>query len=563
MLLAAPAPHDEAAALIRGKLPATRRLFDAMAPELQAAAVVITGVEDLHAIERVRNLVAGIPEGEDWDDAKREIAAEIDAWLDDEEASERRAELILRSHGYAAYAKSNWAALEEQQYIFPWRKYQTAQDERVRGTHAALDGLIAPADSPFWRSHTPPWEFGCRCDVVGLTNADVKDLRKADLRNPDGKPAMKFVDRGPELEALELGHLYRDGVMNFVARNPDGFKFDPEGGIVTLDMLKGLRKRVGPKLWDGFADWARNAAVPGQGSAWDYLTKPPRRRKAAIVPPPVVPPAPPSSSPATQPPTPVVPVPPTPAPAATPSPVPAPAPKMSKVEKVREQIRTAAYKTEQGLGSTAKGNANTSAILRNGVHVVFKSKSGEYPREIRPGIKARTQYKREIAASIIDEYLGTGMVPPVAEITWKGDVGSAMLFQVGLTEGQVPPNYLKYAGHAFPRSLRERWQLFDDVVGHLDRHGGNWLTDGKAVSLIDNGLCLSEIPVYNISGSWTRFPGPLDQEPLSAKSAKRLNDFKSKRAEIDAKLAPLISQPAIDSMWLRVETMLRTNKHGL
>ena len=63
MLLTTPVPHEEAARLIRGKLPATRKLFDAMAPELQAAAVVITGVEDLHAIERVRNLVAEIPEG--------------------------------------------------------------------------------------------------------------------------------------------------------------------------------------------------------------------------------------------------------------------------------------------------------------------------------------------------------------------------------------------------------------------------------------------------------------------------------------------------------------------
>lgn len=281
MLLTTPAPHDEAARLIRGKLPATRQIFDAMAPELQAAAVVITGVEDLHAIERVRNLVAGIPEGEDWELAKDRIIGELMPWLKDDEAAERRAELILRSHGYAAYSKANWAALEDQREVFPWRKYQTAQDERVRGTHAALDGVIAPADSPFWRSHTPPWEFGCRCDVVGLTDEDVKGLRGSNLRTAEGKPAIKIIDRGPELEALEDGHLYRDGVMNFVARNPDGFKFDPEAGIVTLDMLKGLKKRVGARIWDGFQDWARNAAIPGAGDAWSYLTKPARKRNVA------------------------------------------------------------------------------------------------------------------------------------------------------------------------------------------------------------------------------------------------------------------------------------------
>jgi SPP1 gp7 family putative phage head morphogenesis protein len=279
MLLTTPVPHAEAARLIRGKLPATRKLFDAMAPELQAAAVVITGVEDLHAIERVRNLVAEIPEGGDWELAKDQIITELMPWLQDDEAAANRAELILRSHGYAAYAKANYAALEDQIEIFPWRKYQTAQDERVRGTHAALDGVIAPANSPFWRAHTPPWDFGCRCDIVGLTDEDVKGLRGSNLRTAEGKPALKIIDPGPELDALEQGNLYRDGVMNFVARNPDGFKFDPEGGLVTLEMLKGLKKRVGAKIWDGFAAWARNASVPGSGNAWDYLTKPVRKRK--------------------------------------------------------------------------------------------------------------------------------------------------------------------------------------------------------------------------------------------------------------------------------------------
>lgn len=274
-------PHEEAARSIRGKLPVTRRIWDAMGPELRGASFSITGVEDLHAIERVRNLVAQVPEGTDWDETKDAVAAELVAWLDDEEASERRAELILRSHGYAAYSKSNFEALEAESDIFTWRKYQTAQDELVRGSHAALDGLILPADSPFWIDHTPPWEFGCRCDAVGMTDEDVEEIRFRLARNitPIERPKFMIVDRGAELAALEAGHLYRDGVMNFVARNPDGFRFDPRGGIVTVDMLQGLRKRVGPKVWDGFADWARNAEVPGEGDVWSYLTKPPRKKR--------------------------------------------------------------------------------------------------------------------------------------------------------------------------------------------------------------------------------------------------------------------------------------------
>lgn len=281
MLLTRPIPHTEAADLVRGKLPVTRRIFDALQPELKATALVITGVEDLRAIERVRNITAGIPEGGDWDEAKNRILAELAPWIDDEEAAERRAELLLRSHAYAAYATANYRALEEQSDIFTWRKYQTAQDERVRGTHAALDGLIAPSSSPFWRDHTPPWDFGCRCDIVGLTDDDVEELRQtgSQILTEDGKPGIKIIEPGTdELTALEQGNLFRDQTMHFVARDPDHYIFDPEAPLINIAMLEGMKKRVGPRAWAAFQDWARDAEVPGVGPVWDWMTRKPRKR---------------------------------------------------------------------------------------------------------------------------------------------------------------------------------------------------------------------------------------------------------------------------------------------
>lgn len=281
MLLTTPVPFTEAANLLRNKLPVTRAIFDAMLPELRAAAVVITGVEDLRAIERVRNIAAGIPEGEDWDAAKDRIIAELDPWLNDPDAAERRAELLLRSHAYAAYSTMNYRALQEQSDIFTWRKYQTAQDERVRGTHRALDGVIAPASSPFWRDHTPPWDFGCRCDVVGLTDDDVEELRKtgSQIRDEEGKPAIMIIEPGTaELDALEQGNLFRDQTMHFVARDPEHYLYDPEAPLITVAMLKDMQARVGPKAWAAFQAWARNAEVPGIGPVWNWMIRPPRQR---------------------------------------------------------------------------------------------------------------------------------------------------------------------------------------------------------------------------------------------------------------------------------------------
>ena len=42
--------------------------------------------------------------------------------------------------------------------------------------HAALHGLVFKWDDPFWDSHTPPWDYGCRCYVVPLTEAQVRRM---------------------------------------------------------------------------------------------------------------------------------------------------------------------------------------------------------------------------------------------------------------------------------------------------------------------------------------------------------------------------------------------------
>ena len=274
MILTEPIPFTEAADLIRNRPPLTRDLFDAVQPELQALSFVITGVEDLATIERVRNLTAALPEGADWDEQKAEIIKELEPWLEDKDAAERRAELLLRSHGFAAYSTMSYRSLEEQRDIFTWRKYQTAQDERVRGSHAALNGVIAPASSPFWRDHTPPWEFGCRCDVVGLTDDDVEDLRQtgSEIKTEEGKPGIMIIEPGTsELTALEEGYVFRDGQVNFVQRDPDNYLFDPAAPMMTTEMLEGMKQRVGPAAWSAFVGWAQDAEIPGSGNVWEWL----------------------------------------------------------------------------------------------------------------------------------------------------------------------------------------------------------------------------------------------------------------------------------------------------
>lgn len=76
----------------------------------------------------------------------------------------------LRAEYNAAVASSqmasNWISYEEAKDEYPYLRYDTAGDERVRQSHAALDGKIIPIDDPSWDTIFPPNGWNCRCDVT-------------------------------------------------------------------------------------------------------------------------------------------------------------------------------------------------------------------------------------------------------------------------------------------------------------------------------------------------------------------------------------------------------------
>ena len=164
-----PLPHDEAVARI-GKLPlVSREVMDGLLPELRAYAFTITGLDVGDQMAKVRDHIKAVPAGEQtWAQAKKQIAADL---VDDlgGKASQRRAELLLRTHVFRSYAATRYRNLMQQVDAFPFWQYKTHGDGNVRPSHAALNGKIFPAGHDIWQRIFPPWDWGCRCIVVPLT----------------------------------------------------------------------------------------------------------------------------------------------------------------------------------------------------------------------------------------------------------------------------------------------------------------------------------------------------------------------------------------------------------
>lgn len=136
-----PSPNKDAAKFIKDKAAVSRSVFDGLLPELRGLAYTITGVESMAVLKKTRDAIAKLPAGGDWDAIKAGIAGDICPWLGD--GAEKRAELLLRVHGYSSYSAAQYQVMDRQRDVFPFWQYQSADDERVRDTHAALDGKVS------------------------------------------------------------------------------------------------------------------------------------------------------------------------------------------------------------------------------------------------------------------------------------------------------------------------------------------------------------------------------------------------------------------------------------
>lgn len=280
-----PMPHEEAAGYIEQKDPVGRKLFDALRPELKARAFVVTGVEDLNVVREIRDAIAGIPRGGDWEEAKKTVEEKLGAYYG-EEQSTIRATILLRYHVFQAYGAAHYRQMKADGDVYTHWQYRATGDGKVRESHAALDGLVLPQDHAFWQDHFPPWEYNCRCQVVPLLPEEVEDIRAED----EGRdPAKRLVLEGAPLEQLETqGRLDRGANELFDVRSARAKATGPEAeakafrndpGDLTVP-LAALEERADPEDWQMFRTRAEATEVEAGLSLWGWLLRGEARRKA-------------------------------------------------------------------------------------------------------------------------------------------------------------------------------------------------------------------------------------------------------------------------------------------
>lgn len=69
-----------------------------------------------------------------------------------------------------------WQDFEADADLYPNLRYNAVGDARTREQHKAWDGLILPLNHSFWKTHLPPNDWGCRCNVEQTDDAPTVEL---------------------------------------------------------------------------------------------------------------------------------------------------------------------------------------------------------------------------------------------------------------------------------------------------------------------------------------------------------------------------------------------------
>lgn len=99
-----------------------------------------------------------------------------------------RSKTIYATNIQTAYAAGRYKQMTDPDILKrrPYWQYLVGDSKKHRKEHLKLNGLILPANDPFWKTHYPPNGWGCKCRVRSLSKNDLKRMGRKPDKAPQG-----------------------------------------------------------------------------------------------------------------------------------------------------------------------------------------------------------------------------------------------------------------------------------------------------------------------------------------------------------------------------------------
>ena len=191
LLVPEPLPPQEAIDLFKSKLPMTTTAFNEISDIYRGRAFTIAKQQTVDAVATVQDwLTKSLEDGSTFRDflgglSEAAAAGGISA------VNPYHAATVFVTNIQTAYNAGRWEMYNAPSVVdaFPYFQYHTVGDDRVRPTHAQMDGYIARRDDPVWNLWWPPNGFNCRCTCTAISKYEIQDRgirpSRRQVPNPD------------------------------------------------------------------------------------------------------------------------------------------------------------------------------------------------------------------------------------------------------------------------------------------------------------------------------------------------------------------------------------------
>ena len=170
--------------------------------------------------------------GELWDELSEEEKAKREEPTEEQRKkiiSPKRLETIFYTNMRVSNAAGHYEQLMRTKDLYPYWKYVTEHDSKVRDAHRVLHNKVFKWDDPFWETYFPPNGFRCRCHVVPMDKYDLEDegLRVQTGNIATDADGRKVLDIDGRIYRNDIGWDYNpgkstDALVNLAKSNEKG-----------------------------------------------------------------------------------------------------------------------------------------------------------------------------------------------------------------------------------------------------------------------------------------------------------------------------------------------------
>lgn len=106
----------------------------------------------------------------------------------------------------SARMAKKWQDIERTKDLYPNLRYVSVNDDRTRALHREWHNIILPIEHPFWDTHYPPNDWGCRC-TVKRTDKPIQD-NGVDVDKVPNLPKQFNINVGKSGKVFNYDHPY-------------------------------------------------------------------------------------------------------------------------------------------------------------------------------------------------------------------------------------------------------------------------------------------------------------------------------------------------------------------